>query len=144
MNESNNTQTGGNTDKNPSEEKETILIIDDEQNVLNIVSHILEEEGNYHVLATENPKKGIELARTEDVDLLLLDIQMPELDGYEVYERLRENDKTEPLPVIIMTARTVIEDTPKDFFYGIYGTVTKPFTKKELLGTVQETLEVVE
>lgn len=124
-------------------EENTVLVIDDEEKILDIVEHFLENEG-YEVLAAQDPEEGIIMAQEEDVDLLILDIMMPEMSGYEVYEVLQEREDTRGIPVLMLTAQAVIEDTPKEFFYGLYGFISKPFSKVKLLDEVENILELTE
>ena len=119
----------------------TILAIDDSTKILDIIKYFLEQEG-YVVKTCADPVKGIELAEQGGVDLILLDIMMPGMDGYTVYDRLKKGGKTGETPVIMLTAKAIILHTPKDFFYGLYGFLAKPFSKQQLLKVVSEALKV--
>ncbi|HEX7898735.1 MAG TPA: response regulator [Planctomycetota bacterium] len=119
----------------------TILAIDDSTKILDIIKYFLEQEG-YVVKTCADPVKGIELAEQGGVDLILLDIMMPGMDGYTVYDRLKKGGKTGDVPVIMLTAKAIILHTPKDFFYGLYGFLAKPFSKQQLLKVVSEALRV--
>lgn len=118
----------------------TVLVIDDTVKILNIVKFFLEEEG-YKVEAADDPEKGIVIAQKGGIDLVVLDIMMPRMDGYQVYRILKGDDRTSDIPVIMLTAKVVIMSTPKDFFYGLYGFLSKPFTKKKLVDTVNAILD---
>lgn len=115
--------------------KKTILVIDDTVKILNIVKFFLEEEG-YKVETAADPLDGIAIAQKGGIDLIVLDIMMPRMDGYQVYRLLKKDAATRDIPVIMLTAKVVIMSTPKDFFYGLYGFLSKPFTKKKLVDTV--------
>jgi CheY-like chemotaxis protein len=119
----------------------TILVIDDTKKILDIIKHFLEGAG-YSVIATTSPTEGLKLAREKEIDLIILDIMMPEMDGYQVYEGLKKEERTKEIPVVMLTAKAVIMITPKDFFYGLYGFLAKPFTKAQLLGTVKNVLSL--
>lgn len=119
----------------------TILAIDDTKRILDIIKYFLENEG-YQVKAATDGESGLKMAEEGGVDLVLLDIMMPGLDGYAVCERLKKHPKTRDLPVIMLTAKAIIMHTPKDFFYGLYGFLAKPFSKDQLLKVVQDTLRI--
>ena len=119
-----------------------ILVIDDTQKILDIVKYFLENEG-HTVLTSADPLKGIEIAKKEEkVNLLLLDIMMPGMDGYTVFDNLKGDLKTRDIPVIMMTAKAIIMHTPKDFFYGLYGFLSKPFSRRQLLRMVNDILQL--
>ncbi|MBI2930909.1 MAG: response regulator [Planctomycetes bacterium] len=119
----------------------TILAIDDTKRILDIIKYFLENEG-YEVRAATDGESGMKLALQGGVDLVLLDIMMPGMDGYAVCERLKKDARTRDLPVIMLTAKAIIMHTPKDFFYGLYGFLAKPFSKEQLLKVVQDTLRI--
>ena len=119
----------------------TILAIDDSTKILDIIKYFLEQEG-YVVKTCADPVKGLELARQGGVDLILLDIMMPGMDSYTVYDKLKKSQPTQETPVIMLTAKAIILHTPKDFFYGLYGFLAKPFSKQQLLKVVSEALRV--
>ncbi|MBS1248762.1 MAG: Response regulator PleD [Chloroflexi bacterium] len=75
-----------------------ILIVDDDIDTLKLVGMMLEQKG-YEILATSNGKKAIEMATANLPDLILLDVMMPQMDGYEVSRKLRANPETEPIPL---------------------------------------------
>lgn len=120
-----------------------ILAIDDTKKVLDIVKYFLEQEG-FEVRTAQDPFEGIKMAQAGGVDLLVLDIMMPGMDGYQVYEVLKGDVKTREIPVIMLTARAIIMHTPRDFFYGLYGFLSKPFTKQQLVGMVRDVLALTE
>ena len=89
-----------------------------------------------------DPLEGIKVARAGGVDLILLDIMMPGMDGYTVCDTLKKDPSTKEIPVIMLTAKAIILHTPKDFFYGLYGFLAKPFSKQQLLKVVSEALRI--
>lgn len=119
----------------------TILAIDDTKKVLDIVKYFLESDG-YTVKTALDPFEGIKIAQEGGIDLVILDIMMPGMDGYQVYEVMKNDTRTREMPVIMLTARAIIMNTPRDFFYGLYGFLSKPFTRQQLLGMVKDILQV--
>ena len=119
----------------------TILAIDDSTKILEILKYFLEQDG-YLVKTCSDPAKGLELAQAGGIDLILLDIMMPGMDGYTVFDKLKKSAPTKETPVIMLTAKAIILHTPKDFFYGLYGFLAKPFSKQQLLKVVSEALKV--
>jgi len=112
------------------EEKEqlsTVLIIDDSPENIKTLMEFLKDE--YKILAATDGEKGFELALsdTNPPDLILLDILMPDIDGYEVCRQLKEHEKTEPIPVIFVTAVSEVMDATKGFKLGAVDYITKPF-----------------
>jgi CheY-like chemotaxis protein len=125
------------------QEAATILVIDDIESILKITRHFLEKEG-YNVETAITPYEGIRIAQEKKIDLIILDIMMPGLSGYEVFNILKKDPKTRDIPVIMLTAKAVIMNTPKTFFYGLYGFLAKPFTKSSLINIVKDTLALTQ
>lgn len=124
---------------NNNKEKQEIplvLIVDDVPKNIQLLGNILNNEG-YDIIIAENGKEALE--RISDVlpDIILLDIMMPEMDGYETCKRLKENDRTRDIPVIFLTAKTEMEDIVKGFNAGSVDYVTKPFNSTELMARVK-------
>ncbi|MBI2900267.1 MAG: response regulator [Planctomycetes bacterium] len=119
----------------------TILAIDDTKKILDIIKYFLEQEG-YVVRTASDPVEGIKIAQTERIDLILLDIMMPGMDGYTVFDKLKKESKTREIPVIMLTAKAIIMHTPKDFFYGLYGFLSKPFSKQQLVKMATDILRM--
>jgi len=115
-----------------------VLVVDDEKDVVELVKFLLERDG-HQVLEAFNGKEALERARAEHPDLIILDIMMPEMDGYTVNARLTEQEATRHIPVIILTAkgqmRDVFEMASNVAFY-----MEKPFDPKHLREKIQETL----
>ena len=125
----------------PFRPQKTILVVDDTVKILNIIKFFLEEEG-YICKTTSSPEQGIEMAKRGGIDMMILDVMMPGLNGYQVYEILKQDAKTAGLPVIMLTARAVIENTPRPFFYGVYGVLAKPFQRWKLVQMVKDVIEL--
>ncbi|GAP01656.1 two-component response regulator [Fructobacillus fructosus] len=117
-----------------------ILIVEDEENLAKFVKLELEHEG-YQVETVLNGREGLDLALKEDFDLILLDLMLPELNGFEVARRLREVKKT---PIIMMTARDSVIDRVSGLDYGADDYVVKPFAIEELLARVRSLMRRID
>lgn len=115
--------------------KVRVLVIDDTQKNLEVVGQLL-TENDYAVTAANSGERGIAIARKLLPDVILLDIMMPGIDGYEVCKRLKSDKITEHIPVIFLTAKTEHSDLIKGFEAGAVDYITKPFLKDELLARV--------
>jgi two-component system response regulator VicR len=113
-----------------------ILIVDDEKTIVDILAYNLRKEG-YEIIEAYDGKKGLELALSENPDLVMLDIMMPGLDGYEVCTRLR---KVSQVPVIMLTAKAEESDKVMSFELGADDYITKPFGVREMLARVMANL----
>lgn len=123
--------------------KSTILVIDDEKSIIDILDVSLKKEG-LSVLSALDGLEGFEIANQEKPDLILLDIMMPDIDGYEVLERLKEDENTADIPVIFLTARVENEDKVKGLEAGAVDYITKPFFIKEVLARIKIQLKLKE
>ncbi|QBY05622.1 hybrid sensor histidine kinase/response regulator [Thalassotalea sp. HSM 43] len=113
------------------ERKHTILVVDDEPGNIDLASALLKEK--YKVKAATNGKVALKIAQADNnISLILLDIMMPELDGYEVCERLKADPATQNIPVIFLTAKSEIADITRGFQLGAVDYITKPL-KPEIL-----------
>ena len=110
----------------------TILVIEDERQVRNNIQQIL-ELSDYRVLAAENGIVGLQLAKTALPDLIICDVMMPEMDGYEVVAALRENNATATIPFIFLTAKVERTDLRQGMELGADDYLTKPFTAEEVI-----------
>ncbi|MBS9338929.1 response regulator transcription factor [Fructobacillus sp. M2-14] len=117
-----------------------ILIIEDEENLAKFVKLELEHEG-FEIKTVLNGRDGLDTALNEDFDLILLDLMLPELNGFEVARRLREVKKT---PIIMMTARDSVIDRVSGLDYGADDYVVKPFAIEELLARVRSLLRRID
>ena len=114
----------------------TILIIDDVPGNLETLSECLEGTG-FEVMAAQDGASGLAIAQRARPDLILLDVLMPELDGFEACRRLKADDSTQEIPVIFMTALTETADKVAGFVAGGVDYVTKPFQVEEVLARVK-------
>jgi two-component system sensor histidine kinase/response regulator len=111
-------------------ERNKILIVDDQPNNLKVISSILSE--NYKLFVANSGEKAFKILEVEKPDLILLDIMMPGMDGYEVCERLKLNENMKDIPIIFLTAKSELEDIVKGFELGAVDYITKPFKIKEV------------
>jgi CheY-like chemotaxis protein len=119
-----------------------ILCIEDEPEMIELIRLIL-ARGGYEVLGAESGPDALELLDSNpNVDLILLDLMMPEMDGWEVYQRLKANERTRDIPVIIVTAKAQrIDRVLGLYIVGVDDYITKPFAPKMLLESVRQILE---
>lgn len=120
----------------------TILIVDDTKANINLLINLLDEK--YDIIAARDGITALEIVKEEgqDIDLILLDIMMPEMDGYEVCQKLKADKKTDAIPIIFITAKTDEESIEKAFDVGGVDYVSKPFKPKEVLSRVSTHLEL--
>ena len=111
-----------------------VLVVDDESNIVDILRFNLQREG-YEVLAAYDGQEGLDLARSEGPDLILLDVMLPGLDGFQVCEELRKTDRL--TPIIMLTAREEERDRVMGLELGADDYVVKPFSVRELLARVR-------
>ncbi len=116
--------------------KRKILVVDDERKIVDIISLNLKREG-YEVVCAYDGEEALEICFKEEPELILLDIMMPKLDGFEVCKRIREKLQT---PIIMLTARAEEIDKVLGFELGADDYVTKPFGVRELLARVKASL----
>lgn len=117
-------------------EKATILAVDDTPDNLLLISGLLKEE--YHVRVANGGERAIKIAQSDNPpDLILLDIMMPDIDGYEVCRILKENEKTSHIPIIFLTAKTEVEDETHGLEIGAVDYITKPISPPIVLARVK-------
>ena len=120
--------------------EERILIVDDDEDILLIVQTILANAG-YSVLVARNGREGVDLALESRPDLILLDVMMPELSGWEVCTTLKNAPETRQTPIAMMTVKSEIRDLITGMQVGADDYITKPFTRRKLLQTVRQLLD---
>ena len=116
-------------------EKPTILVVDDVPDNISLLSNIL--SGEYKVKASNNGKMAITIARKTPPDLILLDVMMPEMDGYEVCQKLKEDPRTKNIPVIFITALGEASEEKLGFEIGAVDYITKPVSPPIVLARVK-------
>ena len=125
----------------PTSEKGNILLVDDQPQNLKLLSDLLEEQG-YEVQQAINGVIALQAVAVGSPDVILLDIYMPELDGYTVCQKLKANPKTQDIPVIFVSALDEAWDKVKAFSVGGSDYITKPFKTVEVLARVENQLKV--
>ena len=125
-----------------NEKKFTILIADDEKSNLDILGDILSPM--YHLLISRSGGRAIELAIAHIPDLILLDVLMPDVSGFEVIKKLKSSDVTSRIPVIFITGLTGVEDEEKGFFLGAVDYIAKPFNKSIVKARVNTHIKIVD
>lgn len=120
-------------------EKKTILVVDDMPQIRNILRFSLKKEG-YNVILASSGRIALDHAFDErnSIDLILLDIMMPQMDGYEVIRRLREVDLTKEIPIIFLTAKAQQKDVIKGLEVGGNDYVVKPYKFADLSKKIQK------
>jgi len=118
-----------------------ILIVDDVSENIQVAMNILKEE-NYSLSFASDGYEALELLKAEDFDLILLDIMMPKLDGFEVCRRIKLMDDVKDIPIIFLTAKSDIDSIAKGFKLGGVDYIVKPFHAEEILSRVKNHLEL--
>lgn len=123
--------------------RKKILIVDDVPKNIELAANILQTK-NYNITFAKSGPIALEKVKSIDFDLILLDVMMPEMDGFEVCKILKEDDATKDIPVIFVTARSETENVVKGFELGAVDYVTKPFQTEELLARVKTHVDIRE
>jgi len=121
-------------------ERPTVLVVDDTPTNLSLLANLLKEQ--YRIRVASDGAKALELAFAAPPDLVLLDIMMPEMDGYEVCRRLKANDATQHVPVIFLSAKAEIADEELGFRVGAVDFIHKPFSPPIVAARVKTHLEI--
>jgi len=118
----------------------TILVVDDDENILNLEKTILEQKG-FAVTTAGGGPDALALLEKQTFDLILLDVMMPEIDGFEVCRRIKEDERLAQIPVIFLTAKGGGDALAEGFESGAVMYINKPFTANKLLTIVNTMLE---
>jgi len=116
--------------------KKKILVVDDEDDILNFLELVLGEKG-FDVVTASGGQEALTKAQLERPDLVLLDIMMPQMDGWEVLKLLRVDEETAEIPVAMLSARTEARDRVQGLQEGAIDYICKPFSLQELLGKIE-------
>ena len=116
-----------------------ILICDDDPAILRVLQVNLEVEG-YQTLLAHHGEEALEIANSQNPDLIILDIMMPRLDGYQTCEQLKASDATKDIPVVFLSAKAQASDIEKGKAYGVADYLTKPFDPDTLVDTIERLL----
>ena len=117
-----------------------ILVIEDDPSTLRLIKYTLQQEG-YQVLPAPNGLEGLRKARSEQPDLIILDVMLPGVDGFEVCHRLRAKPQTAKLPVLMVSAKARGIDKATGFKVGADDYITKPWHRPELVAKIAAMLE---
>ncbi len=120
--------------------KNTILVVDDNNTNITILSNLLGKK--YDIMIAENGKNAIEIAKKQALDLILLDIMMPDMNGYEVCSILKSQSNTRDIPIIFISAKSDEESIEEGFKVGAIDYITKPFMSLELLARVKTQIKL--
>jgi two-component system alkaline phosphatase synthesis response regulator PhoP len=116
-----------------------ILVVDDEPHLLRLMEFILAKQGHTMITAV-NGREALDKAKTEKPDLILLDVMIPYIDGYDVARQLRQEDATKLTPIILLSAKAQDSDIIKGMGVGVDEYITKPFSPEHLVTVVNSYL----
>jgi DNA-binding response OmpR family regulator len=116
-------------------DRKKILVVDDEEDILHFLELVLREKG-YQVVTASGGPEALTRAQLEKPDLVLLDIMMPQMDGWEVLKLLRVDEETAQIPVAMLSARTEAKDRVQGLQEGAVDYICKPFSLQELLAKI--------
>jgi len=119
-----------------------ILIIDDDEDIINLMKIILENE-NYSVIGALTGEDGIKTTIKQRPDLILLDIMMPVMDGWEILKMLRIEESTRKIPIAMLTCKTDVKDKLTGLQEGAIDYITKPFSPEELIKRVDNIFKIL-
>lgn len=122
------------------DEKKTILLVEDEHSMVILIKYNLESAG-YNIYSVKNGQEALDYCKTNSPDLIISDIGMPEMDGYELRQNLLNDEKLRTIPFIFLTVKTQSEDHFKGLRLGVNNFLTKPFEPELLLMTVADILK---
>ena len=120
--------------------KDIILVVDDQSNNLKVIASVLGSD--YSLSIANSGVNALKILENNMPDLILLDIMMPDMDGFEVCRRIKSNERIRHIPVIFLTAKTDIDDIIKGFRCGAVDYITKPFNATEVDARVQNHLKL--
>ena len=117
-----------------------ILIVDDEEDIRDVVRVSLEEFAGWLTITATSGIEGLQIAKTEALDAILLDISMPDMDGIQICEELQAGSETQMIPVIVLTAKVLPSDQNRFADLDVAGVITKPFDPMTIWRQVAEIL----
>jgi two-component system alkaline phosphatase synthesis response regulator PhoP len=116
-----------------------VLVVDDEVHIVHVVAIKLRNNG-FEVITAQNGADALELARSEKPDIVVTDFQMPKMTGVQLVEKLRQDEQTKYIPVIMLTARSFAIDDQQKKDLQISEFLSKPFSPKELLRSIEDVI----
>lgn len=120
-----------------------VLIADDDKNIIKIIRYSIDSD-RFEVLEAANGKEALGMVFASSPDILILDVMMPEMDGYMVCKELKEHDSTKNLPIIILSAKVSVDDKIKAMGLGIDDYMIKPFDPRELEARIRMRLKLTD
>lgn len=117
-----------------------ILVVDDEDSLRDLACTCLEDLGGWQVIAAASGQEALLKAASNLLDAIILDVSMPEMDGFQCYQELKENPVTQTIPVILLTAKVLPDDRTRFAQMDLAGVITKPFDPMLICGQVAELL----
>jgi CheY-like chemotaxis protein len=117
-----------------------VLIVDDEDDIRTIVQAALEELAGWQVLEAASGQAGLQMATAEQPDAILLDISMPDMDGFDLFAQLQQNPATQAIPVVVLTSKVLARDRSRFAALPLAGVITKPFNPLSLAAQVADCL----
>ena len=122
-----------------TDQKKKVLVVDDDRSLTELLRMVLEDAG-YQVTLAENGREAIVSAAKDPPDLVVLDVVMPEMDGWATSDHLLSHERTAKIPIIFLSARVQAEDQLRGWYRGCFDYLTKPFDIQELLEKVSQAL----
>ncbi len=122
-----------------STRKLVVLLVEDEPHIVRLVTYILEKEG-FTVVTARGGEEALTRAAAERVDLVLLDLMLPEMNGYEVCQHLKQDARTRDIPVVVLSARAQPREVERGYQMGAVGYITKPFEPSTLSAHIKGAL----
>lgn len=104
-----------------------ILVVDDDPDIRDVAQLALRKFARWEVTAAPSGQEGLNLAKSASPDAILLDVSMPDMDGISVFEKLQSDPATQPIPVVLLTAKVLPSDRQRFAALGVAGVITKPF-----------------
>jgi len=117
-------------------DKQRILIVEDDIDNTNLMRMLLERE-NFEILCAENGQKGFDMSKSESPDLIILDLDMPVMDGWKMLEQLQKDSATKAIPVVVVTAHLLPDERDRVFDAGGKGYIFKPFQANDLIAEIK-------
>jgi DNA-binding response OmpR family regulator len=122
-------------------ERPLVLVVDDDPDCCAVAALLLEHQG-YRTMRASSGQECLDLVRVEPIELVLLDVMMPGMDGFEVCSLLRAEERTRHLPIILLTARDDMDTRLEGMYHGVSEFLTKPINKHELFARVRAQLHI--
>jgi DNA-binding response OmpR family regulator len=119
-----------------------IMVVDDDQDTSSILVRHLEREG-FVAVAANSGAECLRLVREHEIDVILLDLMMPDMDGFEICRKLKQDSATAEIPIILITARDDMESRAEGMRLGVGDFLAKPFSRRELAACIRSQLEVL-